>query len=77
MGMFTGIMYKYNEHFLTFLSILMISLLEDQENAVMAGMEDVEEPNWEQQPSLFGKDFGVWRKAMTKQVRKGLTPFLS
>jgi len=27
--------------------------------------------------TAFGKDFGVWRKAMTKQVRKGLTPFLS
>jgi len=30
--------------------------LEDQENAIIEGMEDVAEPCWEQGPSLFGKD---------------------
>jgi hypothetical protein len=40
--------------------------IEDQENAIMAGMQDREEPNWEQQPSLFGKDI----TALTLQLKK-------
>ena len=32
----------------------------------MAGMQDREEPNWEQQPSLFGKDI----TALTLQLKK-------
>ncbi len=40
--------------------------IEDQENAIMAGMQDRVEPNWEQQPSLFGKDI----TALTLQLKK-------
>jgi hypothetical protein len=40
--------------------------LEDQENAIMAGMEDVEVPCWEQGPSMFGKDI----TALTLQLKK-------
>ena len=40
--------------------------IEDQENAIMAGMQDREEPNWEQQSSLFGKDI----TALTLQLKK-------
>ena len=40
--------------------------IEDQENAIMEGMQDREEPNWEQQPSLFGKDI----TALTLQLKK-------
>jgi hypothetical protein len=40
--------------------------MEDQENAITAGMEDVEGSCWKQGPSLFGKDIA----ALTMQLKK-------
>ena len=40
--------------------------IENQENAIIAGMEDVGDTCWEQGPSLFGKDI----TALTMQLKK-------